>query len=145
MIDPEHLPAPEVPRFVAAPLLPRPAAPVHRPWGDYQVVDSGPRFQVKRLRVKPGEQLSLQRHRHRAEHWTVVSGAADVTIGAETFRVYENEAVVVPAGAVHRLANRGFVPLVVVEVQVGAYLGEDDIERLDDAYGRTQNLYKEIV
>jgi mannose-6-phosphate isomerase-like protein (cupin superfamily) len=108
-----------------------------RPWGDYRVVDGGARFQVKRITVAPGEQLSLQRHRHRAEHWTVVEGTADVTLGAATQRVYENESVFIPMGADHRLANLGHVPLVVVEVQVGGYVGEDDIERIDDAYGRS--------
>jgi mannose-1-phosphate guanylyltransferase/mannose-6-phosphate isomerase len=110
---------------------------VTRPWGDYRVVDHGDRFQVKRITVMPGEKLSLQRHRHRAEHWIVVSGTADVTLHSDTLRVFENEAVFVPVGAAHRIANDGHVPLVIVEVQVGGYVGEDDIERLDDAYGRS--------
>lgn len=108
-----------------------------RPWGDYRVIDHGDRFQVKRITVAPGQQLSLQRHRHRAEHWTVVSGTADVILGGKTQRVHENQAVFVPIGVEHRLSNLGHVPLVVVEVQIGGYVGEDDIERLDDEYGRT--------
>jgi len=109
---------------------------VVRPWGSYAVIDGGERYQVKRITVARGEQLSLQRHRHRAEHWTVVTGTADVTVAGETFRVFENQSVLIPTGTEHRLANLGFVPLVVIEVQVGGYLGEDDIERIDDAYGR---------
>ncbi len=108
-----------------------------RPWGEYRVIDGGDRFQVKRITVQPGEQLSLQRHRHRAEHWTVVSGTADVTLGDERCRVHENEAIFVPVGADHRLANFGHVPLVLIEVQIGSYVGEDDIERIDDVYGRS--------
>lgn len=100
------------------------------------MIDGGERFQVKRITVAPGEKLSLQRHRHRAEHWTVVTGTADVTLAGEMLRVFENQSVLIPIGAEHRLANHGFVPLVVIEVQVGGYVGEDDIERIDDAYGR---------
>jgi len=107
-----------------------------RPWGDYRVIDAGDRFQVKRITVQPGQQLSLHRHRHRAEHWTVVAGTAEVTIGSELRQVYENQSVFVPVGTKHRLANEGLVPLVIVEVQLGGYAGEDDIERIDDIYGR---------
>lgn len=107
-----------------------------RPWGDYRILDGGDRFQVKRITVLPGEQLSLQRHRHRAEHWTVVTGTADVTLDGSSQRVHENESVYIPMGATHRLANLGHVPLILIETQVGSYVGEDDIERLDDAYGR---------
>ena len=107
-----------------------------RPWGDYRVIDGADRFQVKRITVNPGEQLSLQRHRHRAEHWTIVAGTADVTLDGEVLRVHENESVFIPIGATHRLANLGHVELVLIEVQVGSYVGEDDIERLEDLYGR---------
>lgn len=107
-----------------------------RPWGDYRIIDGGDRFQVKRITVLPGERLSLQRHRHRAEHWTVVAGTADVTIDDTTRRVHEDQSVHIPMGATHRLENLGHLPLVLIEVQVGGYVGEDDIERLDDAYGR---------
>lgn len=110
---------------------------VHRPWGYYESVDAGPGFQVKRLFVKPGGALSLQRHARRAEHWVVVSGVARVTRGPEVSTLGPNESTFVPAGVTHRLENAGPEPLQVVEVQSGAYLGEDDIERLDDRYGRT--------
>ncbi len=109
---------------------------VHRPWGSYEVVDSGPGFQVKRLTVNPGAALSLQMHRHRAEHWVVVAGAAKVTRGDEVFSLSENESTYVPRGARHRLENPGDTPLEVIEVQTGAYLGEDDIVRFQDDYGR---------
>ncbi len=110
---------------------------VYRPWGWYEGVDQGPRFQVKRLMVKPGALLSLQRHHHRAEHWVVVSGAASVVRGDETFVLAENESTYIPVGTVHRLGNPGKIPLEVIEVQSGSYLGEDDIARLEDTYGRT--------
>ena len=110
---------------------------IHRPWGHYDAVDAGERFQVKRLVVRPGAKLSLQRHMHRAEHWVVVRGVAEVTVGQETRYVHENESTFIPIGAVHRLANPGRIPLELVEVQTGSYLHEDDIVRLDDAYGRT--------
>lgn len=110
---------------------------VYRPWGSYDSVDGGHRFQVKRISVKPGEQLSLQKHHHRAEHWIVVSGTAEVTRDDDTFLMTENESTYIPIGAVHRLANPGKIPLELIEVQSGAYLGEDDIERLQDNYGRT--------
>jgi len=109
---------------------------VHRPWGNYEVVDSGERFQVKRLTVNPGASLSLQVHKYRSEHWVVVTGRARVTKNEETFDLNENESTYVPVGAKHRLANPGDVPLEIVEVQSGSYLGEDDIIRLDDRYDR---------
>jgi mannose-1-phosphate guanylyltransferase/mannose-6-phosphate isomerase len=111
-------------------------AVVYRPWGHYRTVDSGSGFQVKRIVVNPGGRLSLQRHTRRTEHWVVVAGIAEVTVGEETRRLGPTESVVVPAGAAHRLANPGKQDLHLVEVQSGAYVGEDDIERLDDAYGR---------
>lgn len=109
----------------------------HRPWGRHQVVDRGERFQVKRITVKPGGCLSLQKHRHRAEHWVVVSGVAKVTRDDEVFLVKENESTYIPLGAVHRLENPGPALLHMIEVQSGGYLGEDDIERLEDVYGRS--------
>ena len=109
---------------------------VHRPWGSYEVVDSGPGFQVKRLTVNPGAALSLQMHRHRAEHWVVVVGTAKVTRGDEVFSLSKDESTYVPKGARHRLENPGKTPLEVIEVQTGAYLGEDDIVRFQDDYGR---------
>ena len=109
---------------------------VHRPWGWYDSIDAGPRFQVKRILVKPGASLSLQMHHHRAEHWIVVSGTAEVTVGDETLLLTENQSTYIPLGQVHRLANPGKVPLEIVEVQSGSYLGEDDIVRFEDTYGR---------
>lgn len=109
---------------------------VHRPWGSYDSIDSGPRFQVKRIVVKPGASLSLQMHHHRAEHWIVVSGTAEVTVGEKIMLLCENESVYIPLGAVHRLANPGKLPLELIEVQSGSYLGEDDIVRLQDNFGR---------
>jgi mannose-1-phosphate guanylyltransferase/mannose-6-phosphate isomerase len=109
---------------------------VHRPWGYYDSIDGGNRFQVKRIVVNPGAALSLQMHHHRAEHWVVVRGTARVTRGDETFLVSENESTYIPVGTRHRLENPGKVPLEIIEVQSGAYLGEDDIVRFDDAYGR---------
>jgi mannose-1-phosphate guanylyltransferase/mannose-6-phosphate isomerase len=108
----------------------------HRPWGYYDSVDMGERFQVKRIVVRPGGTLSLQKHMHRAEHWVVVRGTAEVTIGEEVRLVHENESVYIPMGTVHRLANQGKIPLEIVEVQTGSYLGEDDIIRLEDVYKR---------
>ncbi|MDB5600524.1 MAG: GDP-mannose 1-phosphate guanylyltransferase [Xanthobacteraceae bacterium] len=108
----------------------------HRPWGYYDSVDMGERFQVKRIVVRPGGTLSLQKHMHRAEHWVVVRGTAEVTIGDEVRLVHENESVYIPMGTVHRLANQGKIPLEIVEVQTGSYLGEDDIIRLEDVYKR---------
>ncbi len=110
---------------------------VHRPWGYYESIDMGERFQVKRIVVIPGGMLSLQKHRHRAEHWVVVRGTAEVTIGEEAKAVHENESVFIPIGSVHRLANRGKIPLELIEVQTGSYLGEDDIERIEDVYKRS--------
>jgi mannose-1-phosphate guanylyltransferase / mannose-6-phosphate isomerase len=109
---------------------------IYRPWGFYQGVDEGSRYQVKRIAVHPGARLSLQKHFHRAEHWVVVKGTAEVTIGEDTRTVHENESVYIPIGGVHRLANPGKILLELIEVQVGSYLGEDDIVRLDDVYGR---------
>ena len=110
---------------------------VHRPWGYYESVDAGERFQVKRIVVVPGGILSLQKHRHRAEHWVVVRGTAEVTIGKQVRAVHENESVYIPIGSVHRLANKGKIPLELIEVQTGSYFGEDDIERLEDVYRRS--------
>ena len=118
----------------AEPLLPR---KVHRPWGWYDSIDGGTRFQVKRIMVKPGAQLSLQMHHHRAEHWIVVSGTAKVTRGEEEFLLGENESTFIRMGIKHRLTNPGQVPLEIIEVQSGGYLSEDDIVRFDDRYGRT--------
>ncbi|WP_295005759.1 mannose-1-phosphate guanylyltransferase/mannose-6-phosphate isomerase [uncultured Dechloromonas sp.] len=109
---------------------------VHRPWGWYDGVDSGERFQVKRICVKPGASLSLQMHHHRAEHWIVVTGTARVTRGEEAFLVSENQSTYIPLGVKHRLENPGIVPLEMIEVQSGSYLGEDDIVRFEDTYGR---------
>ena len=109
---------------------------VARPWGEYDAIDSGERFQVKRITVKPGERLSLQMHHHRAEHWIVVRGTARVTRGDESFLLSENESTYIPLGTVHRLENPGRVPLEMIEVQSGSYLGEDDIVRFEDTYGR---------
>ena len=110
---------------------------VHRPWGYYESIDMGERFQVKRIVVIPGGILSLQKHRHRAEHWVVVRGTAEVTIGEQIRAVHENESVYIPIGSVHRMANKGKIPLELIEVQTGSYLGEDDIERLEDIYKRS--------
>ena len=109
---------------------------VARPWGWYDSVDMGERFQVKRIGVKPGASLSLQKHQYRAEHWIVVAGTAEVTRGAETFLLSENQSTYIPIGEVHRLKNPGKVYLEMIEVQSGGYLGEDDIVRLEDTYGR---------
>jgi mannose-1-phosphate guanylyltransferase/mannose-6-phosphate isomerase len=109
----------------------------YRPWGHYESVDLQGRYRVKRIVVNPGAMLSLQKHFHRSEHWVVVKGTAEVTIEDNVRSVYENESVYVPIGSVHRLANRGRIALELIEVQVGSYLGEDDIVRLDDVYNRT--------
>jgi mannose-1-phosphate guanylyltransferase/mannose-6-phosphate isomerase len=111
---------------------------VYRPWGSYEGIDAGPRFQVKRLSVKPGAQLSLQMHRHRAEHWVVVKGTAQVTCGDRVFMLHENESTYIPIGEKHRLENHGNIPLEVIEIQSGSYLGEDDIVRFEDVYDRVQ-------
>lgn len=109
---------------------------VHRPWGSYETIAKGPRHQVKRLSVKPSHKLSLQLHHHRSEHWVVVSGTAEVTISDKEFIVTEGESVYIPLSEVHSLKNPGKIPLEIIEVQTGSYLGEDDIVRLEDAYGR---------
>lgn len=110
---------------------------VERPWGSYDSVDTGSRYQVKRITVKPGAKLSVQMHYHRAEHWIVVSGSALITNGNKTFILSENQSTYIPSGVVHSLENPGKIPLEIIEVQSGAYLGEDDIVRLEDKYGRT--------
>jgi mannose-1-phosphate guanylyltransferase/mannose-6-phosphate isomerase len=109
---------------------------VYRPWGSYESIDTGTRFQVKHIVVKPGAALSLQMHHHRAEHWIVVSGTARVTCNDETFLLSENESTYIPIGAKHRLENPGTIPLDLIEVQSGSYLGEDDIVRFEDRYNR---------
>jgi mannose-1-phosphate guanylyltransferase/mannose-6-phosphate isomerase len=109
---------------------------VHRPWGWYDSIDTGERFQVKRIGVKPGASLSLQKHHHRAEHWIVVKGTAEVTCGDKKLLLTENQSTYIPLGEVHRLTNPGKVWLEIIEVQSGSYLGEDDIVRFDDTYGR---------
>jgi mannose-1-phosphate guanylyltransferase / mannose-6-phosphate isomerase len=111
---------------------------VHRPWGWYDSIDAGARFQVKRILVKPGASLSLQMHHHRAEHWIVVSGTAEVTCGDKKLLLTENQSTYIPLGETHRLANPGKVPLELIEVQSGSYLGEDDIVRFEDTYGRVR-------
>ena len=111
---------------------------VYRPWGSYDSLAVGPRFQVKSIVVKPGASLSLQRHFQRAEHWIVVEGTAEVTCGERTFLLHENQSTFIPLGEVHRLRNPGKSPVELIEVQSGSYLGEDDIERLEDAYGRVE-------
>lgn len=110
---------------------------VYRPWGWYEGIDAGDRFQVKRIMVKPGERLSLQMHHHRAEHWVVVSGSAMITVDGVTKLFTENESTYIPIGSTHRLENPGKLPLHLIEVQSGAYLGEDDIVRYEDTYGRS--------
>ncbi|WP_266169928.1 mannose-1-phosphate guanylyltransferase/mannose-6-phosphate isomerase [Dyella subtropica] len=110
---------------------------VRRPWGSYDSLESAERFQVKRIVVKPGAALSLQKHHHRAEHWIVVSGTAEVTCDDKVFLLGENQSTYIPLGSVHRLSNPGKVPLEIIEVQSGSYLGEDDIVRLEDVYGRS--------
>lgn len=109
---------------------------VYRPWGKYDSIDTGTRYQVKRITVKPGEKLSIQMHHHRAEHWIVVSGTAKVTNGDKVFLVTENESTYIPIGVIHALENPGKLPLEIIEVQSGTYLGEDDIVRFEDRYGR---------
>jgi mannose-1-phosphate guanylyltransferase/mannose-1-phosphate guanylyltransferase/mannose-6-phosphate isomerase len=109
---------------------------VYRPWGSYEGVAHGARFQVKKIIVRPGAKLSLQKHYHRAEHWVVVAGTAMVERDRERILLRENESVYLPLGCVHRLENPGMIPLTLIEVQSGSYLGEDDIVRLEDTYGR---------
>lgn len=110
---------------------------VHRPWGSYTVIEEGPRYKIKRIVVKPGAKLSLQKHAHRSEHWIVIDGTARVTKGEEVFDLAENQSTYISIGELHRLENPGTEPLAIVEVQSGEYLGEDDIERFEDTYGRT--------
>jgi mannose-1-phosphate guanylyltransferase/mannose-6-phosphate isomerase len=110
---------------------------VHRPWGWYDSIDEGGRFKVKRIQVKPKASLSLQKHHHRAEHWIVVTGTAEITNGDKVLTLTENQSTYIPLGAVHRLVNPGSIPLEIIEVQSGSYLGEDDIVRLEDNYGRS--------
>jgi len=109
---------------------------VRCPWGWYDSIDEGERFKVKRIHVAPGASLSLQKHHHRAEHWVVIKGTAEVTCGDDTFTLCENQSTYIPLGAVHRLSNPGDTPLEIIEVQTGEYLGEDDIVRFEDKYGR---------
>ena len=111
---------------------------VYRPWGSFDSIDRGERFQVKRITVDPGKKLSLQKHQHRAEHWVVVCGSARVTVGEESFTLAENESTYIPIGVVHRLENPTDEPLEIIEVQSGSYLGEDDIVRLEDDFNRPQ-------
>lgn len=112
---------------------------VHRPWGWYDSIDEGGRFKVKRIQVKPNASLSLQKHQHRAEHWIVVKGIAEITNGDKVFTLTENQSTFIPLGEVHRLFNPGSIPLEIIEVQSGGYLGEDDIVRYEDSYGRVSN------
>jgi mannose-1-phosphate guanylyltransferase/mannose-1-phosphate guanylyltransferase/mannose-6-phosphate isomerase len=109
---------------------------VYRPWGYYDLVDTGDRHQTKRIVVKPGAKLSVQKHHHRAEHWVIVKGSAFVSKNGESFLVTENESIYIPLGVIHSLENPGVIPLEMVEVQSGSYLGEDDIVRFEDQYGR---------
>jgi mannose-1-phosphate guanylyltransferase/mannose-6-phosphate isomerase len=110
---------------------------VARPWGWYDNIDEGERFKVKRIQVKPGASLSLQMHHHRAEHWIVVKGTAEITNGDQTLILTENQSTYIPQGQTHRLANPGSSTLEIIEVQSGSYLGEDDIVRFEDKYGRS--------
>jgi mannose-1-phosphate guanylyltransferase/mannose-6-phosphate isomerase len=110
---------------------------VYRPWGSYQSLEQAERYQVKRIVVRPGARLSLQKHHHRAEHWVVVRGTAQVTIGNDVRTLHENESTYIPIGITHRLENPGKIDLELIEVQSGSYLGEDDIVRFDDDYHRS--------
>jgi mannose-1-phosphate guanylyltransferase/mannose-6-phosphate isomerase len=109
---------------------------VHRPWGWYDSIDEGGRFKVKRIQVKPGASLSLQKHHHRAEHWVVVKGTAEISCGGTKMLLAEIQSTYIPLGEMHRLTNPGTIPLEIIEVQSGSYLGEDDIVRIEDSYGR---------
>jgi mannose-1-phosphate guanylyltransferase / mannose-6-phosphate isomerase len=122
---------------IVAPQVTEDHLKVHRPWGDYQSIDAGDRHQVKRIVVKPGSRLSLQKHHHRSEHWIVVRGTARVTVNELVKIVHENESIYIPIGAVHRLENPGKIMLELIEVQTGSYLGEDDIIRIEDDYQRS--------
>ena len=117
---------------------------VQRPWGDYTVLEEGPGFKMKRIEVRPGARLSLQRHKHRSEHWVVISGEATVTCGENLLTLRSNESTYIPAGTKHRLENRTDRPVQIIEVQVGSYVGEDDIERFDDLYGRAKAAQPEM-
>lgn len=117
---------------------------VYRPWGAYDSIDNGERFQVKRITVKPGGTLSLQMHHHRAEHWIVVSGTAEVTCDENVFLLTENQSTYIPIASIHRLRNPGKIPLEIIEVQSGSYLGEDDIERFEDIYGRSTPIERGV-
>ena len=112
---------------------------VHRPWGTYEDIDQGDRFRVKRITVAPGAKLSLQLHHHRAEHWIVVRGTAKVTRGEDVLLLTENQSIYIDIGQLHRLENPGKIPLQLIEVQTGSYLGEDDIVRVEDVYQRVPN------
>jgi mannose-1-phosphate guanylyltransferase/mannose-6-phosphate isomerase len=109
---------------------------VHRPWGWYDSIDEGARFKVKRIQVRPGASLSLQKHAHRAEHWVVIKGTAEITNGEQVLTLIENQSTYIPPGTLHRLSNPGDIPLEIIEVQSGSYVGEDDIVRVEDSYGR---------
>ena len=109
---------------------------VHRPWGSYTVLEEGPHYKIKRIEVRPGARLSLQKHHHRSEHWVVISGVAEVRVGDDEFELNENQSVDIPRQALHRLGNPGKVPVEIIEIQSGSYLEEDDIVRYDDVYGR---------
>jgi len=119
-------------------LLPEVHTTGYRPWGSYTILDENEGYKIKRIEVKPGKRLSLQKHYHRNEHWVVLSGSATVTVGEKTYIVNPNESTYIKAGEVHRLENRGKLPLIIIEVQVGEYTGEDDIIRLDDDYQRME-------
>ena len=112
---------------------------VYRPWGNYRSMLEGERWQVKIIRVKPGASLSLQMHHHRTEHWIVVTGTAEVEIDSEKHIIGENKSIYIPLGSKHRLSNPGKIPLKLIEVQSGSYVGEDDIKRFEDNYGRIEN------
>jgi len=112
----------------------------YRPWGSFHAITQGSRYQVKKLKIKPGGQISLQKHYHRSEHWIVVRGTAEIILGGQKKMLHENESVYIPAGEIHRLSNPGFIDLELIEVQVGSYLGEDDILRLDDIYARSSSF-----
>ena len=120
----------------SVPPAPHASSPVQRPWGWYEDIDAGDRFRVKRIVVDPGQKLSLQFHHHRAEHWIIVSGTARVTRGDEVVLLTENQSIYIELGQTHRLENPGKVPLKLIEVQTGTYLGEDDIVRVEDVYQR---------
>ena len=113
---------------------------IYRPWGFYESIADDSRWQVKLITVKPGAKLSLQKHHHRSEHWIVVSGTAKVEINSEETTLYENQSSYIPLGSKHRLSNPGKIPLTIIEVQSGSYLGEDDIQRFEDNYGRNSNI-----